>query len=279
MATLSSVNYHILEPCDAKCTFCFATFRDVRGFLKEPEAFRLLDMIAAAGARKINFAGGEPTLHPFVDRLIVRSKELGLTTSIVTNGALLERLLPRVAGALDWVCLSVDSADEGVQAALGRGDGTHVRKSLRRAAMCRDLGIRLKLNTVVTRLNATEDMTDYVRAFAPDRWKVFQVLPVRGQNDGAVEPLLISREEFEAFVRRHERLASDRIVIVPEDNDAMTDSYAMIDPLGRFFGNSGGEYVTSQPILAVGVNEALKQSGYAHERLIDRGGEYEWAAR
>ena len=142
----------------------------------------------------------------------------------------------------------------------------------------RSTGLRaaIKLNTVVTSLTAHEDMSDFVRAVAPERWKIFQVLPVEGQNDGSVEPLLIDDAAFRAFVARHARLEADGVTLVPEDNDGMTDSYAMIDPLGRFYGNHRGRYVYSRPILEVGVREALGQVNFEVKRLIQRGGLYTW---
>lgn len=111
------------------------------------------------------------------------------------------------------------------------------------AARVRVLGIGLKLNTVVTALNWQEDMHALLRDLRPARWKVFQVLAIAGQNDGAVEPLLITGEQFAAFVDRHLDLEAEGLGPVAEDNDAMTDSYAMIDPLERFYGNHGGRYV------------------------------------
>lgn len=44
------------------------------------------------GFRTINFAGGEPTLCPWLPDLLRRAKELNLTTAIVTNGILLPRI-------------------------------------------------------------------------------------------------------------------------------------------------------------------------------------------
>ena len=51
-----------------------------------------------------------------------------------------------------------------------------------------------------------------------------------------------------------------------EDNEAMTDSYAMIDPLGRFYGDTGGRHRESAPILEVGLATALAQVGYSEEQ-------------
>ena len=48
----------------------------------------------------------------------------------------------------------------------------------------------MKLNTVVNAMNLDDDMSELVLKLRPDRWKIFQVLPVDGQNDGLVDPLV-----------------------------------------------------------------------------------------
>jgi radical S-adenosyl methionine domain-containing protein 2 len=170
----------------------------------------------------------------------------------------------------------VDSADEATEVALGRSRGRHFADSLALAARCRTLGIRIKLNSVICALNADEDMSDFVRLMAPERWKVFQVLPMRGQNDRCVESLLISAQRFAAFVARHQPLAAEGLGPIVEDNDAMRGSYAMIDPLGRFFGNTTGEHLYSRPILEVGVEAALAEVGFSASKFVQRGGMYPW---
>ena len=49
----------------------------------------------------------------------------------------------------------------------------------------------------------------------------------------------------------------------------------MIDPLGRFFDNTKGEYTYSNPILSVGVQTALAEIRVYPERFIERGGLYD----
>mgnify|MGYP000695557202 CR=1 FL=1 len=271
-----AVNFHVNKACNAHCRFCFATFRDVRGQSATDVALGVIDALAEAGCEKLNFAGGEPTLRRDLPQLVRWAKELGLVTSIVTNGFRLAELLEEHADALDWVGLSVDSGREDVQAALGRGDGDHVARAMVLADRCREAGVRVKLNSVVTALTWDEDMSSLVRAMRPERWKVFQVLPMAGQNDGRVEDLLISQEAFQAFVDRHAHLAEERLAPIVEDNDAMRGSYVMVDPLGRFFGNATGRHVYSAPILEVGVQAALAQVGFSAEKFEARGGVYAW---
>jgi radical S-adenosyl methionine domain-containing protein 2 len=274
-----AVNFHIWPKCNLACTFCYATFPQARRTLPLADALSVIDKLTVAGASKITFVGGEPTLYPHLAEVVRHASENGLTTCIVSNGARLRSVLERSASCIDWVGLSVDSADEAVQQALGRGKGDHVANSIEFGDLIRGLGIRLKLNTVVTALNWKDDMAWLVRRLQPDRWKAFQVLRVEDENAGRVEPLLISDAQFRAFADRHAHLAGEGFPLVAETNDDIRGSYVMIDPLGRFFSNEEGRYRISQPILDVGVKTALEQSGWRSDKFLARGGLYDWAGQ
>ncbi len=282
-----SVNFHLIEACNARCRYCFATFPHLgrRDRLSPAERGALADMLVDAGVGKINFAGGEPTLvrdlGPLCKRIKTRSRGR-CAVSLVTNGARLEPLLEDWAEWIDWVALSVDSGDDTVNAALGR-----TRPGRPYAPVMLDLGVaakrqgvRLKCNTVVSRLNVGEDMCGFISELAPERWKLFQMLPVAGENDGAVKDLSIPEADFRAFVERHSALGENGIAIVPEDNDAMTASYLMIGPDGRFFWHafhaSGRTLEYGPPILEAGFGEALRQTSFSQEKFRDRGGAYDW---
>eukprot|EP01023_Acetabularia_acetabulum_P024575 TRINITY_DN236_c0_g1_i1.p3 TRINITY_DN236_c0_g1~~TRINITY_DN236_c0_g1_i1.p3 ORF type:complete len:318 (-),score=41.46 TRINITY_DN236_c0_g1_i1:373-1326(-) len=269
-----SVNLHLIKTCNYKCKFCFATFEDigkVKPSLPLQESIELLNLLKQAGTKKVNFVGGEPTIHRDIKPLMEHSRKLGFTVSIVSNGSYLNQVLDTHADCIDWVGLSVDSADEAVQAELGRGGGDHVRKSLELFDRLKELDIKTKLNTVVTKLNWQEDMSWFVKQAEPMRWKVFQVLPVQGQNDGKVEDLLISTSEFDHFVDIHREYNP-----IAESNDTMTSSYLMIDPLGRFFHNTLGFYTYSKPITQVGVQQALQEIYWDEQKFLNRDGLYEW---
>ncbi|MFO0963745.1 MAG: viperin family antiviral radical SAM protein [Phycisphaerales bacterium] len=279
-----AVNFHLEKQCNLQCRFCYAVFDDddalraERHGLPEGEARRVIELVREAGAEKLTFVGGEPTLCPHLPALLRRARELGFVNALVTNGARLDQVLREADACIDWVGLSVDSSDERVQAALGRGRGDHVVKSASHFSQLRELGIRTKLNTVVTSQNWREDMSAFVLRARPERWKIFQVLPIEGQNDGRVGPLLISPEEFQSFVDRHRWLSQHGITIAAESNEDMTGSYAMIDPLGRFFTNVGGRHVYSRPILEVGVEAAFQSIAFRPDRFDRRGGRYDWGS-
>ena len=276
-----------------RCKFCFATFQDVKqdmelpkGHLPEEQCLSIVDRLAEdrlaeAGFEKINFAGGEPTLCPWLPDLIKRAKEHGMVTSIVTNGSrITDQWLDDLDGSLDWIALSIDTVDSEKLKQLGRAlrgtDPITVDEYLRIISDIKRRGIRLKINTVVTSVTWQEDFTDFIRLAKPERWKLLQALPVKGQNDTHIADFEITPEQFEAYVQRNRIVESDDIDIVPEDNELMTASYVMVDPAGCFFDNAQGTHNYSDPILEVGVEEALKDISIDPERFLQRGGQYDW---
>ena len=273
-----SVNFHLIKTCNEQCEYCFATFNDrlIQKQLKLDQVKQILSQLYMAGTKKITFVGGEPTLFENLDSAIIHAKQLGMITCLVTNGALLERLLEDCGKYLNWVAFSIDSIHEDVQQKLGRGKGNYIKKSIHLAEMCHKLGIKIKLNTVITDWNYTEDFSQMIKAIRPKRWKIFQALPIKGQNDGKIEKLLVSSEKFQTFCMNNKHLENDKLQIIFEDNDAMTESYVMIDPDGRFFSNVEGMYVYSSPILQVGVSKAFSEIKFSMDKFEKRNGKYDW---
>ena len=269
-----------------RCRFCFATFQDIdtdllpKGHLRREDSISMVDALARAGFRKINFAGGEPTLCPWLPDLIVRAKGLGLTTSIVTNGSRIsEEWTGSVSGSLDWAALSVDSVDPDTLLRTGRTtrSGPMSRCDYMRViGILKEHNVRVKINTVVSRTTLQEELTDFIIEAQPERWKLLQVLPVIGQNDATVDEHLILTEEFDRYIQVSRRVEAHGITVVPENNDLMTGSYVMVDPAGRFFDNVVGAHCYSRPILDVGVEEALRDVSVDTRKFLSRSGMYAW---
>ena len=94
-----------------------------------------------------------------------------------------------VRGILDWTALSVDSVDPGTLLKIGRTAPSGPMRGqdyLRAVDTLRKHDVRLKINTVVRRHNLSEDLTQFIIEARPERWKLLQVLPVKGQNDDKV---------------------------------------------------------------------------------------------
>ncbi|MFJ9388100.1 viperin family antiviral radical SAM protein [Nocardioides sp. NPDC101246] len=280
------VNLHVTERCNFQCTYCFGKW----GLLQESsaettvwadtsEAHRIMKDLAGKFRKdgggdssiRFNFVGGEPALLPNIDNLVkyARSK-LKTRVSYVSNGLMLRSFDAKwTARNIDIVGISVDSSFQSTNQQIGRVTrsgktfdlaevGMQVQ-AIRKEADC--LGIRqpeIKVNTVVSELNVLEDFGTVLKTIRPDRWKILKMLPVYSAKTA------ISDKDFHDFAVRHRTYMHEDsnlngLVITTEDNDEMTGSYAMVDPLARFFWygdlpESGYQY--SKPMTEVSAEDA-----------------------
>lgn len=239
------------------------------------EGVEILKRLAESGMEKINFAGGEPLLHKRLFDYCKEASDLGMTVSITTNGSLLtEKLINKHCSYIDWIGLSVDSAIEAIEAELGRGKGGHVAHSIDISDTIHNAGIQLKINTTVTSLNWMEDMGDFIRRTEPYRWKVFQMLHIKGENDDAVPDLSVTPEEFQSFKECHNSLIlKNGQNPVFESDDMMESSYFMLTPGGQVKIDTG-RVITKFPlesVLQTGISKFVLE-----EQYLERGGVYAW---
>lgn len=279
---IPSVNFHLWSACNMKCKYCFAGFQDVKssilpkGHLPKEDAITIVKQLIAYGFEKITFVGGEPMLCPWLSDLIKVAKEGGLTTMIVTNGSRLTgSFLKENRGYLDWITLSIDSLSPAINKKIGRCESKQAPFNASAYLQLIDhiniWGYKLKINTVVHSYNRHDDMNRFIEKAKPSRWKVFQALAVKGQNDLNIESLKVSKTGFNDFIMRH--IATKPIT---ESNEEMRGSYMMVDPAGRFFDNVKGHHRYSDSILEVGVDKAMRQVVFDYDKYASRGGKYEW---
>jgi radical S-adenosyl methionine domain-containing protein 2 len=283
---IPAVNFHLWEPCNMRCKFCFATFQDVKksilpkGHLPKEKAIQVVQQLANFGFKKITFAGGEPTLCHWLPDLIATAKNSGMTTMIVTNGSkLTDAFLESNQSSLDWIAISVDSINPITNIKSGRAITGSKPLQLECynsiVSKVKQYGYGLKINTVVNSQNFNENLTEFIQFAKPKRWKVFQVLPIVGQNDLQIDDFKISENEFETFLQTHAEL-SQITNIIPESNSQIKGSYAMVDPAGRFFDNANGKHNYSSPILEIGIDHAIQQVNFDFQKFLSRGGQYNW---
>jgi radical S-adenosyl methionine domain-containing protein 2 len=157
----SSVLWESNDPirkCNYECEFCFHTTKNVN-ILPLDEAKRGLRLLADAGMRKLNISGGEPFLKPdFVGEIFRYCKEdLHLEScSVVNNGSkVTEKWLDTYGRYLDVMAISCDSFDFETCILLGRAEKsrkrTHISRVFEVVAWCKARGIKVKINSVITR--------------------------------------------------------------------------------------------------------------------------------
>jgi MoaA/NifB/PqqE/SkfB family radical SAM enzyme len=98
--------------CNLACTYC-NEFDDFSKPVPTDEMFRRVDKLGALSASVVTISGGEPLLHPELDKIIRRIRDNGMIAGLITNGYLLvaERIHRLNRAGLEWLQISIDNVN------------------------------------------------------------------------------------------------------------------------------------------------------------------------
>jgi len=141
--------------CQNDCGHCYNETKEKKE-LSVDQWKSVIDKLWGAGVPHVVFTGGEPTLYPGLEELIIRSEEHGQITGMITNGRNLRTpgyLSNLVKLGLDHVQITVLSHDSKVHDKLSgcRGAWSETIAGLK-AAVAEDLYV--STNTTIMKSNA-----------------------------------------------------------------------------------------------------------------------------
>lgn len=115
MSRAVSAPYYVnIEPtnhCNLRCTICSRTNGTPRGYMSWGVFTEIVDQCASLGVRQVSlFLGGEPTLHPELDRMVAYVENKGMVSGLHTNASLLTREKSRqlLEAGLSQISISLD---------------------------------------------------------------------------------------------------------------------------------------------------------------------------
>ncbi len=100
--------------CDSRCKTCtqWQMSKMIKKDLSTERVFELLEKAYDVGMRGYYAFGGEPLLRRDISEILEFAKKRGFLTTMNTNASLLEKKADSISDYLDFVFVSLDSADE-----------------------------------------------------------------------------------------------------------------------------------------------------------------------
>jgi len=106
------IDVHLIpvRRCNLSCTYC-NEFDNYSKPVPTEEMLERVDRLAWLGTTVITISGGEPLLHPELERIIQRIRQRGIIAGLITNGYLLtaERIKKLNDAGLDHLQISIDN--------------------------------------------------------------------------------------------------------------------------------------------------------------------------
>lgn len=167
--TLPILLLWVTDRCNLKCRMCGDQWRADQHQARERLTLPEIEGVIAAARRLrtmiISLTGGEPLLHPHIDRILEQIREAGIAAHMCTNGTLLneERVRRLARTSLKSISVSIDSPTPEVHDQLRGQEGAFRATAngigLLRAAMP---GLRININCTVSKVNV-HSLTEMVR--------------------------------------------------------------------------------------------------------------------
>jgi organic radical activating enzyme len=98
--------------CNLKCSYCSVTYRDTHQRIPLPVILKYVDDLQSRGLKAVILTGGgEPTLYPHFDELVLSLHGLGLKIALITNGTMAKRVAPETWKCFTWIRVSLNVFD------------------------------------------------------------------------------------------------------------------------------------------------------------------------
>ena len=261
------INLHVLEACNFRCSHCFAHFGGSKISFKEWKSI-VDNVMRGIQVKRFNIAGGEPLLYGDLDELANYIRSKGCEVSIITNGYGLSKQRTDALSecGISMFGLSIDSPNADTLRKVGRhtasGDILTPEMCLETCRHIRERGMALKINTVVSQHNYTEDFSHFIKEAVPSRWKIFKIKEFRKDRfDNS--SLLISDAQFDNFVHRH-----GDIPHIPERT--MAGTYIMIDASGNLIDTRSNNNTPVANLLEANFGSVFSKLNFDHDTYNSR---------
>lgn len=235
------LNWLIENKCNLDCIYCYASDKiDIKK--SNENIYKTVEAINNLHVLNIGLTGGEPTLNPYLERIIEMFSSkcaIVLDTNATTDVFL--KLSNTLKKANVLVRISIDSVDDEIN--------KKVRPSKRKnfssfKNIDKNIDILIKndiyplIHTVITNLNKNylDDIAKYLIKKKIKIWHLYSVNYSDKCKD-FYNTIKVDKQEMENIYHRLKALYSDKIKITLESksNDFSQCAIGMIDSNGRFF--------------------------------------------
>lgn len=183
------VLWELTRLCDMRCRGCpsGASMHADPNELSTYEAYKTVDQIAALRPRELAISGGDPLQRNDVDQIIDYARRRGLDPALVltpTHELTFDTVARLQSNGLTAAVFSIDGSNAAIHESLHDVLNTF-GPTLRAMRWAEMTGMRIEVNTLVTRRNA-EDLSaiaEVIRPFQVSRWNVHFLVPTGASRE------------------------------------------------------------------------------------------------
>ena len=239
---MSSLSFMITNKCNLHCSFCSRNAKNTNDIFMDPNFIyeQISEAIKWAPLQTINLSGGEPFLHPQLERIFEIINSFNLNIRINTNGILLNDKIISLINKYNvkMFTISLDSANAEIHDKI-RGQKGAFDKTIKSIKRLVDNGCKIFVKATVNKENVDTIF---------DLMKLVETLGVYGFSYSRTIPIGRAKviDNDDEFIRKYFEMGK------------MTSKYALTskleflidDPLRHKFDTRIEEYFKTKPDLS-----------------------------
>lgn len=223
--------FAITTNCNCRCVMC-DIYKKSPSVISLKDAMQILDFLSQNKFLIVYFTGGEPTLHPDIVEIIKYANDLGLVTSMTTNGTASRDLIAKLKeSGLYLLSVSIDHWDADVCEKIRQHKGIKL-KQIETIKNCKEASLKVYalsfLNSYIIN-DGIEKMVKYVNQELGV--PLGFCYPVK--NDTDAYPLG-ERLPEESISFQNLRKTIETILFLKENGSSIANLHACIEDIIRF---------------------------------------------
>jgi len=205
MNSPQTILWLLTSRCNLACRHCYAA-RFSQNELPEEEIFRIVQSAAGVGVKHFGLSGGEVFLHRNALEILRQASELGMSTSVVSNGLLItEEVAQRLKEYHTHIFISLDGAEKDTHERV-RGPETW-EPTLLSIEKMRQHGVNFSPIMAVSKLNRTE-VQEYLSLAKNLGSSVACLIPVMLAGR-ATKEMVLQAEDMVTFLKEIEEAVQE----------------------------------------------------------------------
>lgn len=240
---MSSLSFMVTNKCNLNCSFCSRNAKNTNELFMDPEFIgeQIGEAIKWAPLQTINLSGGEPFMHPQIEKILDIITSFGLDVRINTNGLLLNDKVMNLINKYNvkMFTISLDSADSNLHDEI-RGLKGAFDKTVENIKKLVDNGCKVFVKATVTEENVDTifDLMKFVEKLGVYGFSYSRTIPIGRATD--------KKDNNEKFINRYFEMGRKT------SEYAMTSKLEFLidDPLRHKFDKRIAKYFETNPDLS-----------------------------
>lgn len=253
-----TVDFNVNGICNLDCKWCWGPAHNAKEEASLQDWKLLAKKLNQLGTKSVVFTGGETLLKKELPDLVKYvQQDLGMRTTLSTNGLLLAKRGPAVLPYVNDLGLPLDGHCKEVNQVMRKGTSMHFERVLEAFKLVQDIypDILLTARTVAARPNADSipliGRTLVEAGVDPSRlrWKIYQVSPIGPrQSEILNRDWLISRQKFDEIINDTKSI-NPQFSIKAQPYESILGKHFLVYPNGRAHIVAADEKQTTKDLI------------------------------